>query len=124
MIESATPTVWEHVSGELRRLRKSDSWLARQLAVGRNTVCGWKVRGVPPAHYEEIAHLFGWTIERLIHGEDAAPAPESAPDAQEAPPHQLSAAALSIAQMFDAMPDEVQRARAYALIVQIIALGS
>lgn len=115
MIELAMPAIWDTIAEEIHRLKKNDAWLARQLGVGRNTVNGWKSRGVPASRHDEIARLFGWKIDRLLYGAEASPAAPSADD--------LSPMALSLAKLFDEIRDDSQRMRAYALAVQIFTLG-
>ena len=115
MFELAMPTVWDTIAEEIHRLKKNDAWLARQLNVGRNTVNGWKSRGVPSSRHDEIAQLFGWTVDRLLYGDES---PTAAPAMDD-----LSPMALSLAKMFDEIRDEGQRMRSYALAVQIFTLG-
>lgn len=40
--------------------------LANRLCVSPQNVTNWKVRGVPPARYAQIAALFGRSVEQLI----------------------------------------------------------
>lgn len=116
MIESGMTTVWAHIEDELHRRRLNSVWLARKLEASRQVISGWKVRGVPAGRYEEIADIFGWTIDRLVNGlPDEDPQPESAND----PGMNYSPIALDVARLFDSIPDELHRARAYAFVMQL-----
>lgn len=118
MIESGMTTVWAHIEDELHRRRLNSAWLSRKLEASRQVVSGWKVRGVPTSRYEEIAELFGWTLDRLVNGapEDVAAAPLAPAND---PAIGYSPIAMDVARMFDEIPDELNRARAYAYVMQL-----
>lgn len=132
--KEADDFIWSQIEGELRRRRLGTDWLKAQLNLTRQTLNGWKVRGIPNKHYEKIAGMFGWTLERLTMGEEATQLVAKPEQPKAAPvvkvpevavaPDQYSPMALDIAHMFDALPDPVQKRRAYALIVQILTLSA
>lgn len=117
--------VWKHIEDELHRRRLNAAWLGRKLGASRQVISGWKTRGVPTARYEQIAELFGWSIDRLVMGVSDTPAPPppaaAAPVAMDA---LYSPMALDVARMMDKIPDIESKRRAYALIVQITAMDS
>lgn len=117
--------VWKHIDEELHRRRKNSAWLADQLNSSRQVISGWKTRGVPAKRYEQIAALFGWTVDRLIAGVDDAPLPAAVPapvaPAAESASAVYSPMALDVARMIDNIPDAQKKRRAYALILQIVA---
>lgn len=121
MIKSAMPEVWDYIYDELSRRRLNAAWLARKLDTKRQTISGWKIRGVPPGRFQEIADLFGWTLDRLTSGPPDESAAKAA-DVQTA--RGYSPMALDVARMLDEVTDEQQKRRAYALIVQIIVMGN
>ena len=137
--------VWNQIDGELARRRLSTGWLWRKLGSSRQVINGWKNgetsgRSVPVDRYEPIAKLFGWTVERLTTGKDSEPvieppAPTIQPATAPAParPPMLtpkgdeanySPMALDLAGMFDAIRDDQQKRRAYALIVQMLVMSN
>lgn len=119
MIESAMPTVWDTIDDELRRRKKSGAWLGQQLVppASRQTINGWKERGVPSSRYEDIAKFFGWTVDRLLTGADIAEA------ASEQAALAYSPQALHLARMFDELPTTELKMRIYWKITQLIATG-
>ena len=139
MIQSSMD-IWKRIDTELSRRRLNPMWLARKLNVTRQVINGWKTRGVPTRRYEEIAAALGWSLDRLVMGvEDVKPTPQPAPfrppiqaELKLAQPvvaavNQLatySPLGLDLAAQFDAIPDDEQRLRAYALIMQIIRMSS
>lgn len=123
--------VWKHIEDELHRRRQKPAWLVKKLDLSRQVVSGWKKRGVPAARYEQIAELFGWSLDRLVTGIDDTPEPEPAPaPAAPATPQPVaveslySPMALDVARMIDRIPDIEQKRRAYALILQITAMDN
>lgn len=118
MIESGMTTVWAHIEEELHRRRLNAAWLGRKLVASRQVISGWKVRGVPTGRYEEIAALLGWTVDRLINGLPDAETATAATPAND-PTLAYSPVAMDVARMFDEIPDELNRARAYAYITQL-----
>ena len=116
MFEFAMPTVWEIIEEELHRRRKSSAWLGQQIdpPATRQTINGWKVRGVPPGRYEDIARFLGWTVDRLLTGEDSAEA--AAANAAHYSPH-----ALHIARMFDDLDSSDAKMRVFWKVSQLIA---
>ena len=112
--------VWKHIEDELHRRRHNSAWLVKKLGTTRQVVSGWKTRGVPTARYEQIAELFGWSLDRLVTGIDDTPEPT--PPQPVAVESLYSPMALDVARMIDKIPDVEQKRRAYALIVQITAL--
>ena len=116
MIESGMTTVWAHIEDELHRRRLNSVWLARKLDASRQVISGWKVRGVPAGRYQEIADVFGWTIDRLVNG---LPDDTLQPEPANEPELGLSPIALDVARLFDSIPDELHRARAYAFVMQL-----
>lgn len=119
MIELAMPSVWDIIDTELRRRKKSGAWLGEQLGIKspRQTINGWKNRGVPAARHQEIADLFGWTLDRLTTGED----PPEAASQQAAPDY--SPQALHLARLFDEIPSNDVKMRVYWKVTQLIATG-
>lgn len=122
-------TVWKNIDEELHRRRLTTAWLYKKLELSRQVVSGWKTRGVPTARYEQIATLFGWTIDRLVTGEDDTPptpltAVKSPPTASNvAPPvTSYSPMALDLARQLDAIKDLEKKRKAYALMKQIAHL--
>lgn len=124
--------VWRHIEEELHRRRLNAAWLGRKLPASRQVVSGWKKRGVPTARYEQIAALLGWTVDRLITGV-ADTEPQEAPAAPVAPAvlpvaqpavRVYSPMALDLARMLDDIADDQQKRRAYALILQLLAMNS
>lgn len=115
MIESGMTSVWAHIEDELHKRRLNPSWLGRKLGASRQVVSGWKVRGVPAGRYEEIAELLGWTIDRLVNGaaDDSPPAPANDPAVSYSP------IAMDVARLFDEIPSELHRAKAYAYVMQL-----
>lgn len=116
MFECFMHSIWDSISAELSRLHRTDAWLAKRLSVGRNTISGWKTRGVPAARYDEIAQVLGWSLERLVYGEDA-PAAVVPFDGD------LSPMAIALGKEFDDIENEQQRMRCYALALQIFSMG-
>lgn len=112
--------IWNHIEDELHRRRLNAAWLGRKLNASRQVISGWKTRGVPTARYEQIAELFGWSLDRLVTGVDDAPKVAAPPlDTVEA---LYSPMALDVARMIDKIPSLEQKRRAYALILQVTAL--
>ena len=121
--------VWKHIENELHRRRKNAAWLAEKIDSSRQVISGWKRRGVPTARYEQIAALFGWSVDRLITGVDdvqtsAVVANVHSPTSPESLASIYSPMALDVARMIDAIPDEQQKRRAYALILQLLAMDA
>lgn len=129
--------IWKRIENELHRRRLNPMWLARKLDVTRQVINGWKKRGVPTRRYEEIATALGWSLDRLVMGADDAPPVQQAMQIETvaqvsvqvaAPPVNPAATCsplgLDLAAQFDAIPDDEQRLRAYALIMQIIRMSS
>lgn len=133
MLDAKENLIWDGVAKEIRRLRKNDAWLARRLGVSRTTVSGWKSRGVPASRHDDIAELFGWTMERLVSGQNATPAAPAKPaETVSAPesPHfvgtrvpEMSPIATSLGIMLDEIADEAQRMRCYAMAIQLFTLS-
>ena len=118
MIELGMITVWANIEDELHRRRLNAAWLCRKLPASRQVVSGWKTRGVPPGRYEAIAELFGWSVDRLIYGPPDAEAETAAVPAND-PAVSYSPVARDVARMFDEIPDELHRAKAYAYVMQL-----
>lgn len=119
--------VWKRVENELHSRRQTNAWFGRKLGASRQVVAGWKKRGVPAIHYQRIAALFEWTLDRLVSGiEDSTPEKaEAAPTTAPLPAEAIySPLALEIARMIDKIGDMDQKRRAYTLILQITALDS
>jgi hypothetical protein len=140
-IKPADMFVWNQIEDELNRRRLPISWLYRKLGESRQTISGWKNgertgRSVPVRQQEKVAELFGWSLERLTTGKDSEPvavaASAPAPERPSAPPvsqqHGQSAhyspMALDLAGMFDAIGDDQQKRRVYALIIQMLVVSS
>lgn len=113
------PTVWDNIDAELRRRRKSASWLGKMLVpvASRQTINGWKIRGVPAARHEELAKFFDWTVDRLLYGtEDAeAASVQAALD--------YSPQALHLARMLDDLEGDERKMRVYWKVTQLITTG-
>ena len=61
-------TPWEVIEEALARKKKKTQWLVERLRHGTTaqTVANWKSRGsVPPARFEEIADVFGLTLDQV-----------------------------------------------------------
>ncbi len=121
--------VWKHIEDELHRRRQNAAWLGRKLPASRQVVSGWKTRGVPAKRYEQIAQLLDWSVDRLISGVDdtpatPAPTPTAAPVTAGTANALYSPMALDVARMLDSITNEQQKRRAYALILQILALDA
>lgn len=109
------------IAQHLERLGKNDAWLGRKLGAHKNTVSGWKDRGVPASRYTQIADLFGLSLEELVYGKQAA---KSVPAKTEAQNAGLSPVAQSLGTMLDEITDEKQRMRCYAMAIQLFTLSS
>lgn len=116
--------VWKHIEEELHRRRLKAAWLGKKLVASRQVVSGWKTRGVPSSRYEQIAALFGWSIDRLVTGVDDAPTIAAITVSASPADAIYSPMALDVARMIDAIPDEQQKRRAYALILQLLAMDA
>lgn len=111
-------TVWAHIEEELHKRRMNAAWLGRKLGASRQVISGWKIRGVPASRYEDIATLFGWTIDRLINGFfDESPTPAN--DPVDDPFIDFSPVAMDVARLFDEIDSELNRAKAYAFVTQL-----
>lgn len=110
-------TVWAHIEDELHVRRLNSAWLGRKLRASRQVVSGWKVRGVPTGRYEDIAALFDWTLDRLVNGAHDKPAAPQVLANYLAVGH--SPIAMDVARLFDQIPDELHRAKAYAYVLQL-----
>lgn len=124
--------IWQQIEDELTRRRLNIGWLWRKLGSSRQVVNGWKMgRGVPTGRYEEIAELFGWSLERLTTGQEPAAANRAAPEPQAvstqpaaAPAPGYSPMALDLAGMFDAIPDDRKKRQVYAMMVQMLVMSA
>lgn len=59
---------WQVIENELVARGRSAQWLADQLGMPIQRVHNWKSRGVPAAQHAAVAHVLGWTVDRLTGG--------------------------------------------------------
>lgn len=65
--------ILDRVRAEAERLRMSwPGGLADELEVKHQTVNHWRTRGIPPAMYDRVAAVLGWSVDQLLGKAPAA----------------------------------------------------
>lgn len=106
--------IWERVIDEMHRRRLPIAWLQRKLNCSRQVTSSWGRRGVPGYRYEQLAEALGWSIDRLVTGDDKSAGPATTSE--------LSPKAHNLARTFDALASEDARRRVYALMMQMLLM--
>lgn len=104
--------IWLRIADELKRKKRSWSWLASRMNYSAERVGNWKTRGIPAASHADIAVALGVTVDWLIGVGSADAGREPSP------------MAMRIAWEFDRIQDEAAQLSAFIHIIGVIARAS